>query len=202
MLQQLLNKIHRVNRAKLPEETIELSQQIYNIPDMQLADLFKLELEKVGGKAFLCKDREDLISKIRQLFAEKQWKTPVTFSPEIKQILNEATLPYFDTWDKFPDLDVGLNTCEALAAWTGSVLVSAAQPGGRQINVYSPELIIIARYDQLFRDIQDALEYVMQKYDYLPSQLSFITGPSKTADIEKTLIYGMHGAREVFVFLW
>ncbi len=116
--------------------------------------------------------------------------------------MQKAELQFFDTEEDFLQLDVGLNECEALAAWTGSVLVSSALPGGRQINVYSPELIILARYDQLFPDIQDALDFVIHKYPQPPSQISAITGPSKTADIEKTLIYGMHGAKEVYVFLW
>jgi L-lactate dehydrogenase complex protein LldG len=43
---------------------------------------------------------------------------------------------------------------------------------------------------------------IMQKYDgALPSMISFATGPSRTADIEKTLVLGAHGPKEVYVFL-
>jgi L-lactate dehydrogenase complex protein LldG len=51
-------------------------------------------------------------------------------------------------------------------------------------------------------DVKDAFEFLQQKYgEQLPSQISFATGPSRTADIEKTLVVGVHGPKEVFCFL-
>jgi len=41
-----------------------------------------------------------------------------------------------------------------------------------------------------------------KKYkDNLPSLITFATGPSRTADIEKTLVVGVHGPKEVYCFL-
>ncbi len=202
MLDSLIKKIRKVNRHKLEQPRLPENADIYNIPSLDLKLLFKQELEKVGGKAFICQNQEDLTEKLKQLFSEKSYKTPVTFSPQIKQLLQQAQIKYYDDPEHFKSLDVGLNTCEALVAWTGSVVVSSKQPGSRQINVFSPELIIIARSSQLFLNIDQALDYVLKKYNFDLSLLSFITGPSKTADIEKTLIYGMHGARQLYVFVY
>jgi L-lactate dehydrogenase complex protein LldG len=51
-------------------------------------------------------------------------------------------------------------------------------------------------------DVRDGLQLVKDKYaGKIPSLVSFATGPSRTADIEKTLVVGVHGPREVYVFL-
>jgi len=53
----------------------------------------------------------------------------------------------------------------------------------------------------LVNDIKDALLNIKNNYSKLPSLITFATGPSRTADIEKTLVVGVHGPKEVFCFL-
>jgi L-lactate dehydrogenase complex protein LldG len=61
--------------------------------------------------------------------------------------------------------------------------------------------VVIARSSQVVLEIGDALAGIKGKYGQMPSQVSMITGPSRTADIEKTLVLGAHGPRDLFVFL-
>jgi L-lactate dehydrogenase complex protein LldG len=62
--------------------------------------------------------------------------------------------------------------------------------------------IVVASVGQLLPDIKDALAYMRKKYGQrLPSMMSLITGPSRTADIEKTLVMGAHGPKELILFL-
>jgi len=99
------------------------------------------------------------------------------------------------------DIEVGISLCESLVARTGSVLVSAAQEYGRALPVYSPIHITVAFANQLVWDISDAFTLLNEKYKHnLPSLISLTTGPSRTADIEKTLVVGVHGPKEVYVF--
>jgi L-lactate dehydrogenase complex protein LldG len=80
--------------------------------------------------------------------------------------------------------------------------MSAAQQSGRTVSVYAPVHICIAYTSQLVYDIKDALQQLKDKYGArLPSLMTFATGPSRTADIEKTLVVGVHGPKEVFLFL-
>jgi L-lactate dehydrogenase complex protein LldG len=61
---------------------------------------------------------------------------------------------------------------------------------------------VIARTGQLVMDLKDGFQLLKSKYGQnIPSLISTITGPSRTADIEKTLVLGAHGPKELFVFL-
>lgn len=80
--------------------------------------------------------------------------------------------------------------------------MSTAQASGRTVSVYAPIHICIAFTNQLVYDIKDALEAIKKKYgSNPPSLITFATGPSRTADIEKTLVVGVHGPKEVYLFL-
>jgi L-lactate dehydrogenase complex protein LldG len=60
----------------------------------------------------------------------------------------------------------------------------------------------LAYSSQLVTDLKDGFKLIKDKYgNQLPSMITTITGPSRTADIEKTLVLGAHGPKELFVFL-
>ena len=100
------------------------------------------------------------------------------------------------------DCDVSITGCELLVSRTGTLVLSTANESGRTTSVYAPVHVCVAYSNQLVYDLKDALQFVKEKYNgKLPSFISFATGPSRTADIEKTLVVGVHGPKEVFVFL-
>ena len=98
--------------------------------------------------------------------------------------------------------DAGVTGCEALVAQTASILVSSTSSGGRVLSVLPPHHIVIATPDQLERDLKSALDAVRRKHGgKLPRYLSFITGPSRTGDIERILVLGAHGPKKLTVLL-
>ena len=92
--------------------------------------------------------------------------------------------------------------CEALIAETGSILVSSAGPAGRKAFVSGDTHIVVAFPGQLFQDLRSAFDFLLGRYENeIPSMISVITGPSRTADIEKTLILGAHGPKLLYVLI-
>ena len=80
-------------------------------------------------------------------------------------------------------------------------MVSSGLLSGRRMFSFPEIHIVIAAASQVVTEIKDALRGIQKRYaSDLPSQISIISGPSRTADIEKTLVMGAHGPKELYVF--
>jgi len=141
------------------------------------------------------------VQQFNQLATEKGWKAIYCIDNNITGILRDK-LNFLNDFSSLAGCDVAVTGCEYLVARTGSIVMSAAEQSGRNTSVYAPVHICIAYTSQLVYDVKEALEGVKEKYGAsLPSLITFATGPSRTADIEKTLVVGVHGPKEVYVFL-
>ncbi len=96
--------------------------------------------------------------------------------------------------------DAGISECDALVAQTGTVLVTNRSAGGRALSVLPPHHVVLARREQMVADLPAAFELLKRKYaaNY-PSMISFITGPSRTGDIERILVLGAHGPKKLTI---
>lgn len=98
------------------------------------------------------------------------------------------------------EADLGVTGCDCLIARTGSIAVCTRSAGGRALSVLPPVHLVIARRDQIVPDLEFAFSLWKNRYgEYWPSNLSIITGPSRTADIEQTLNLGVHGPKHLHV---
>ena len=65
-----------------------------------------------------------------------------------------------------------------------------------------PHHLVLARRGQMVSDLSAALAYVNKKFSGgFPGFLSFITGPSRTGDIERILVLGAHGPKKLSILL-
>lgn len=199
--QEILNKLKKAIHPQ-PEKP-DFDAPIYHSIDKALEQAFKENLELVNGSVYLCDSEQEVFEKLKFLLAEYSEEKVACKDPEIQVQLKKANIPFLQT-KKLPEfLEVGITNCEFLVAHTGSVMVSSALNGGRQLFVYPPIHIIIARKSQLVDYLDAAYSNIQQKYsNKLPSQITLITGPSRTADIEKTLVLGAHGPRELKVYIY
>ncbi|SNR43037.1 LutC/YkgG family protein [Hymenobacter mucosus] len=185
-----------------PDFTAPLHPRSATADDLAVA--FAQSFVRVGGVFFYCDSVEHFYDQLFAYKKEKALEHLYVWEPELKKLLHEGEIVFQGDETEFvAHADAGLTTCEALVARTGSVLVSGATGSGRRLSIYPDQHLILARTSQVVADIGDALQMMQQKYgaDRLPSMISLTTGPSRTADIEKTLVLGAHGPRSIVLFL-
>jgi len=102
-----------------------------------------------------------------------------------------------------PELEkatVGITLCDALIAQTGSILLTARDAGGRALSVLPPHHVVVAHQSQLLPDLPAAFDLLHQRYGHkFPSFCTFVTGPSRTSDIERMLVLGAHGPKKLTI---
>jgi L-lactate dehydrogenase complex protein LldG len=199
--ENILKKIRKAlsTSTPLPFPQSEGNNSLY-LPSQKEWELqFAEEFTRLQGKFIFCLNFEELTEQLNALLKNNNWQNVFCNEHLLKQQLSKQGI---NCSANLPDCDASITSCEALVARTGSIVLSTASESGRTSSVYAPIHICIAYTNQLVYDIKDALQLVKSKYsDHLPSLITFATGPSRTADIEKTLVVGVHGPKEVYVFL-
>jgi len=157
---------------------------------------------KLGGKFVFCDHEQEVLDNIALLYEARGWHTLLCADERLARLFHNNKIEIVKPADPpVESADACITDCEALIGWTGSILLSSKQHLGRTASIYYPVHIVVAYANQAVRDIADGLELVKKKYGTeLPSMLNLATGPSRTADIEKTLVVGVHGPGEVFCF--
>jgi len=105
------------------------------------------------------------------------------------------------TEDALRAAEVGVDRADHLIAETGTVIRSYAGRAEARITLVPPVSVFLARKDALIRDLPQALEAVAAAHREGRHYTVLVTGPSRTADIEKQLVIPAHGPRELLVVL-
>lgn len=175
----------------------------------ELESLFSENSAALKTEVCWCATPGEAREKIQTMAREGDWKRLASHG-------NGLCRELLDEWggetvwiEEQPDLEglaacqAGVTTCEALLAEPGSVLVSARNCGGRTLSVLPPHHVVLARRDQLQPNLAAAMDQLKSRCgNNLPAYLSVISGPSRTADIERVLVLGAHGPRQLTVIVW
>jgi L-lactate dehydrogenase complex protein LldG len=172
----------------------------------QRLEMFQKHASALKADFQLVERREQLAAALLVLRDSNGWKKIGTHHGELTDFAAETlglALCRTDAAYEVGDLescDAGITECDALVAQTGSVLVTSHSAGGRALSVLPPHHVVLARREQLLADLPEAFALLKRKYssDY-PSFISFITGPSRTGDIERILVLGAHGPKKLTV---
>lgn len=201
--ENILKKIRKAlsQSTPLPFPQSEGSQSVFQPLEQEPEVEFAEQFTKLQGKFIYCINRQELAFQLSSLIKKQDWNKVYCLEDKLLGPIADQLEDRLTKSD-LAGCDVSITGCEYLVARTGSIVMSAAQPGGRTTSVYAPIHICIAFTNQLVYDIKDALQAAKDKYGAkLPSMITFATGPSRTADIEKTLVVGVHGPKEVYLFL-
>lgn len=149
----------------------------------------------------------ELTAEMRALRDTEGWQRVATHRSNLAQAqaagLGLPTWVTDEGYDKheLEQCDVGISECDALVAQTGTVVVTSRSAGGRALSCLPPHHVVIARREQLVADLPAAFTLLRQNYpNGFPSMMSFITGPSRTGDIERILVLGAHGPKRLTIF--
>ncbi len=86
-------------------------------------------------------------------------------------------------------------------AETGTLMLVSGEQNPTSLNFLPDYHIVVLRSDQLVPRMEDAWDKLRASFAQMPRSVNFISGPSKTADVEQTVEYGAHGPRCLHVVM-
>ena len=172
-----------------------LQDDFFQQKDESLLETFRQSFEAIDGKFHLVSSDDELQKTLKLVFSNEDI---FCVDNVLQERLKTASIHY-QSDIKGKKVNYGFIRCEYITARLGSVITSALSGSGRQLNVFPENQVVFVEKEQLVADTKDALLALQKKYDTLPSMISLATGPSRTADIEKTLILGAHGPKTLTV---
>jgi len=167
---------------------------------------FRDLLEGLGGLCILAPDEPSAAASLAALARERDWSEAACSNSELVRTLTGELqgCELFDGWKDRERLllcDVGITAAQAGVAETGSVLLLADDELHRETSLVPPVHVCILRSSSIVEHLGDALQYIQGSGAPAGHLATLITGPSRTADIELTLVVGVHGPKELIVLI-
>lgn len=177
--------------------------QIYVKPENEdIAVTFAENFKKNKSEFFFCENVESFLAGLKAFVKERNIQYLSVKETYLEDLLKIADINFTSEEAGLAIAEAGLTLCEFLLARTGSILISSKQKAGRSLGIYPPMHILVAFTSQIVEDVKAGMTAMQAKYQTnFPSMISVISGPSQTADIEKTLVLGAHGPKELILFL-
>lgn len=189
--QTILSAIRQHNLPVSPLPSLD--QNWIQFPDVRAQ--FAAVLESVGGRAVLVPDVAGVLAELSALPSWSEAKKTVSLVPDIPGNTDFALL---DDPHATEDIDFAVLSGEFAIAENGAVWVTDSTVKHRAIYFIAQHLALVVSASNLFSNMHEA--YARLSFE-TPRFGAFISGPSKTADIEQSLVIGAHGPRSMTVFL-
>lgn len=202
--EEILKKIRQalIRKAPVQPEPNFVTDIYTKSEEDDLLIVFAQNLVKTKASFFYCENQEDFIQQLQVYVQSKELKHMHVWEPSLQEMLKDVPLAVINNELSWNQAQAGITSCDYLVARTGSVMYTSQTASGRRLSIYPPHHIVVAYAHQVMYDIEDALRSLRIKYhSNFPSMVCLETGPSRTADIEKTLVLGAHGPKELTVFL-
>ena len=183
----------------------------------ELIEQFESELTRVGGRFHRATTAESAFHYIEHVASVRQaktiiaWETKVIDDIDLSGKLEEKGIGVLtETADQefIPAAaasDIGVSGVDFALADTGTLVLLACKGQARSISLLPPVHIAVVKPEQLLSGLSDLFPLLRGEAEAegrdLSSAITFITGPSRTADIELTLVVGVHGPQQLHVVL-
>jgi L-lactate utilization protein LutC len=172
--------------ARVPADIARVPAHVTHceINPREVVELFKRNLELVDGHCIIAHNDAEVAAAVNRLTEGKR--------------IAVSTSTY--SKDDLFTVDVGITSVQAAIADTGTLVLDSSVERNRLVSLIPPIHIAILDASQIFATLGDVLA-ALQTGEELNPAITFITGPSRTADIELTLTLGVHGPQELYVII-
>ena len=198
----------RQKLEKLRKETIERKSF--------LVDTFVNEITKVSGKAFILKSEDEIKDYVIRLFEEHSakslaiWESDFLKQINLREFLEIKGLKFasLNSKEEMAKADIGITEADFGIADTGTIVLTANEKQPRSVSLIPPVHIAIIKSDVIVENLKDLFVLLTNTISQsgsltnLTSCITFITGPSRTGDIELNIILGVHGPKELFILIY
>jgi L-lactate dehydrogenase complex protein LldG len=160
-------------------------------------------LRAVGGKVEVVADLNSAASVLKNILESlRPGRIAISDSPKVKALIEQIVLDAEIT-EKTPaaelfHCDVGITTAQLAIAETGTLVLRLEAEFSRLTSLVPEVHICVLEASNIRATMSEVLSEIQQDQDPV---VTFITGPSRTSDIELTLAIGVHGPRELFVIV-
>lgn len=186
-----------------------------NLTRDEMLERFKNTLEGLTGRVQVVKTPGEVQNQLKTWFQELNARSIIAWNHnQIKEVAKPETLGFdFRYWDPQGDrrelinyaekADVGLTWADFAVAYTGSLAVFADSNQGRTVSLLPANHVAVFRRSNLVPTMSIVVEEMVRRRgeNNLASNVTFITGPSRTSDIEMDLSIGVHGPFKVWTII-
>ena len=184
-----------------------------------LVKQFELELLRVGGHFYVACGADSACACIENLASKRRARSVISWSSPaideigltkglegagIEVISDDGSLSDEEFTGKSLEADIGITGVDYALADTGTLILLAGKCRARSVSLAPPVHVAILKPQQIVSGLNDLIPFfntgAQAGLDFT-SAVTFITGPSRTADIELTLVIGVHGPQELHVIL-
>ena len=216
--QEILNSIRTHLAASAPFDAREHSTNHENPvvlpaqpPALSLIDLFKQNIEAVDGHCFVARSKSEVAGALTQIISALQktklraQRIAISDAPELERLMHMTDLE-IEELDVAPNasdifgFDVGITSAQAAIAETGTLVLDSTCERHRLVSLVPPVHIAIIEASTIYETLGETLSKLQSGKELSPA-VTFITGPSRTADIELSLTIGVHGPQELYVII-
>lgn len=180
---------------------------------------FEKELKGLGGNALLV-NKGEIADSLQLILPSKVRNVVVYKTPHLTQFIAEDSLSGIENLNlywlpqikpanfdaneyrrRLLEAEAGIVAADYLLADSGAIVLLGEHHRSQLTTLLPPTLIVIASAQRIVEDIHSLHRVLKDKHGQINSSIHYIAGPSRTADIEKQLILGVHGPKEVYVLV-
>lgn len=172
-----------------------------------LVERFRKALEAVVGRCVVVGDEREAAAAVREIVGQRNARrVAVSDSPLARRVVgglgSDVELLERADADAFFECDLGVTGAQWAVAETGTLVLESDAERNRLASLVPTAHVAVVEAGRLRQTLREVFEEMAAKgRDGLSRAVTFITGPSRTSDIELTLAVGVHGPAELFVII-